>query len=34
MSAFLSVVSSQFHSAAIACIFVVGVPPESVAQHE
>jgi hypothetical protein len=32
MSAFLSVVSSQLHSSAIACIFVIGVPTESVAQ--
>ena len=34
MSAFLRVVSSQLHSTAIACIFAIGVPTESVAQHE
>ena len=33
-SAFLSIVSSQVHSAAVACIFVVGVPTESAAQRQ
>jgi hypothetical protein len=34
MSAFLSIVSSQVHSAAITCIFVAVVPTESAAKHE